>query len=215
MKLKRFNLIMLLALLVTIGGVYAAWVYPVEGSLSDAETYKSLELVAPEINGEIGTLKIDETAHLDLKIDGAEVDGVANTAVLLIRGSFKVIFTPNPNANPADLNGGTGVKLDLVLTENYGGFECEEQGYNVADIILVTVDPIPLNNGDAFTGEIIVYGSQEDALAAGADPNDCIILEEHIRLSEIVLANKHLWDEFNEHIEASKHVKIEIKLHTE
>ena len=110
MKLKRFNLILLLALLVTVGGVYAAWHYN-DQMPAEASFPKGIEMGILEGQSTYGTISAKDSG-LAFTVSN---DGSYNTT-LSVTGNFQVQFTPIISADvPTEVqNNGIYLKVRVV-----------------------------------------------------------------------------------------------------
>ena len=96
--MKKLTILVALLLCVTIGGVYAAWVYPGQslGSLSDVPAPK--EMVDATFEGASGAYSI-EANTLHIAIDGDS----GHKAYLDFTGSLVIKFTADDHIDPTDL----------------------------------------------------------------------------------------------------------------
>ena len=95
--MKKLTLLLALIVCVTVGSVYAAWIYT-GSTVSTADRTLSHGMATATTDGDIGILKVVHN-DIDVKIDQTAVgDYRAN---LVITGSIQVSFTPNDGA-PAD-----------------------------------------------------------------------------------------------------------------
>ena len=112
--IKKITLFVALALVVTIGGVYAAWVYPssTAGIGSADKTYTS-DMFSVETSGvSNGTIHVDSASdNFAIKIDDARNHGGANyLAMPIASGDFSFYFTPEEGAAAEYMDG-----IDLVV----------------------------------------------------------------------------------------------------
>lgn len=92
--MKKISVLIALILCVTIGGVYAAWIYT-GSTVSVAERTVSHGMATATTEGDVGILKVVHN-DADIKIDQTAVGNYL--ANLVITGSITVSFTPNPGA---------------------------------------------------------------------------------------------------------------------
>ena len=115
MKVKSISALLVLALMLTIGGVYAVWTYAGTNDIADAYAETKVTIADVELTGANGTYKIE--SNLVLTIDQLNKDHEA----YLVFGSnndapiyLKVTFTPAENAPQT-------VKENAVPSELYFG----------------------------------------------------------------------------------------------
>ncbi len=111
MKIKLFSMFIALALLVTVGGVYAAWVYGQDASgVSKEFELTSANSIVVQTGGAVGDLTITAS---NPKITVKESD-TPYVPELEATGTFSVRFEPKDNASTAYLDPAK-VKLDVSI----------------------------------------------------------------------------------------------------
>ena len=93
--MKKFAVLMALILCVTIGGVFANWVYT-EGTTASVQDNITFGMSAATTDTARGTFSIEDN-NLTLHIDQASRQDY--TATLKLSGAIKVNFTPNADFN--------------------------------------------------------------------------------------------------------------------
>ena len=86
---------MLLALCITIGGVYATWVYSQSDDVADITGAKAVTMTEATFTGTYGTYSVDTTG-LTMVVDPKE--NTTHTTALKIDGDLVIKFTPNTYA---------------------------------------------------------------------------------------------------------------------
>ena len=106
--MKKITSLIMMAIMVTIGGVYAAWVY--DDGAPDTKTESALSVIvkAPETSGKSGTLNIGSLVQV--AIDDID-DETRHKAVLTCEGSISITFTPSATAGADTLEHGIHIKL--------------------------------------------------------------------------------------------------------
>ena len=94
--MKKLSLIIALALLVTIGSVYANWIYNDHTDVADITGSRAVTMTPATFDGGLGTYSVT-TAGLTMKIDPKE--GTTHTTSLLVDGEIVVTFTPSAYAS--------------------------------------------------------------------------------------------------------------------
>jgi hypothetical protein len=97
--MKKFGLLILLALMISIGGVYATWVYSQSDDVADITNARAITMTEATFEGNYGTFSTDASA-LSLKVDPKE--GTTHTTSLKIEGYIVIKFTPATHA-PEDV----------------------------------------------------------------------------------------------------------------
>ncbi|MBQ7324039.1 MAG: hypothetical protein IJW96_05700, partial [Clostridia bacterium] len=94
---KRLSVLASLALCVTVGGVYATWIYATQ-EVPTAYATMGVTLTGTSQGGQAGTLTIAGT-NVDLTIDDVATDTELHKATLVYdtTGYFTITFTPNDN----------------------------------------------------------------------------------------------------------------------
>lgn len=181
--MKKLTTIIALALVLTIGGVYAAWNY-FQGGATGATAQPRIGMATVSYNGEKGTITADTTALTLLVDDMSTVSGsginTQHKAGLTGVGSIAITFTPKAGADADVVNNGIKMQATLSVTKINA-----ESKYNGKDAI--SVDPakatFELNGGAACKSTTISYEQIIDAL----------VLYEG---EELILDTKAKYDEF-------------------
>jgi len=108
--MKKLSLLIALILCVTVGGVYANWVYSGSTDVLDQTKVKSINLTDVTESGEFGTYTMNADSLL-IKIDQANENYEAK---LVVEGSVTVTFKPGENVSPSIKANG----VDTTLTIN-------------------------------------------------------------------------------------------------
>lgn len=183
--MKRLSLLIFLALAVTVGSVYAAWVYTETTDVMDVTEGKSLNLTAATSEGSYGTYTID-VSGLTLSIDPKE--GTTHTTALYPEGQIVITFTPSTYA-PKE------VKDNGVVSTYW--FTCvNDKQYESQDVVSVHEEEhdivwVKQSNG-SFTCTI-----------AASE------IKDHITLTEFNLDTKgeyDIYDEVLDHVSITIHV---------
>ena len=116
--MKKLSTIIALALIITIGGVYAAWHYS-RGAVS-LEISRSATMASVQSDTSKGSIAIDQTANdgngntLKFLVDDA---GTTDwKAELVPSGSVWVKFTPTANADQAVKDNGIAMKATITVS---------------------------------------------------------------------------------------------------
>ena len=101
MKTKSISLLLVLALCITIGGVYATWIYA-ETPITNVHSHiGSFGLSNAQVNNSKGTISID-ASNAHLYIDQEDSATLDYTALLTATGTITVTFTPSDHFVAAD-----------------------------------------------------------------------------------------------------------------
>lgn len=101
--MKKLSILIALILCVTIGGVYATWVYSQSDDVADITGAKAITMTEATFTGTYGTYHVD-TSELSMVVDPKE--GTTHTTALKISGNLVISFTPNTYAPEDVKNGG-------------------------------------------------------------------------------------------------------------
>lgn len=131
MKLvKRLSLLIAICICVTVGGVYATWIYTQQNDVADQHQHLSVALTESTFDGNYGTYNLDYTG-LALSIDQKEAGD--HTAVLKITGQITVTFTPGMNAPET-------VKENGIATTVQFGTNIDQASWTYEGTKIFTVD---------------------------------------------------------------------------
>ena len=174
--MKKFSLLILLVLCVTIGGVYATWTYTQNTDVADEQVHMTLNLTDVAYAGSYGTYKIDTTG-LTLAIDPKE--GTTHDTALYITGQIVITFSPNSVA-PEDIKeNAVPSTFQFTLTNSnwlYEGEKIIKLAHNEKEVI----DWGQPDEKGVFT---FVITAEE--------------LANHLTLTEFTLDTKAKYDAFN------------------
>lgn len=125
--MRKISLLIALCLIVSVGGVYATWVYSQSDDVADITNARAITMTEATFEGTYGTYTTDSSS-LTLKIDPKQ--GTTHTTALYLTGEVVIKFTPATHA-PAD------VKEGGVLTTYAFGISNSNWTYNGQQIIAV------------------------------------------------------------------------------
>ena len=128
--MKKLSILIALILCVTIGGVYATWVYSQSDDVADITGAKAITMTAATFTGTYGTYHVD-TSNLSMVVDPKE--GTAHTTALKITGDLVIGFTPNTYAPETVKAQGVPSTFAFSLSNN-------NWKYNNTNIITVDVN---------------------------------------------------------------------------
>jgi hypothetical protein len=113
---KKLSMLAAMALCVTVGGVYATWIYATQ-AVPTAYATMSITLTGTSSGGQAGTLTIAGT-NVALKIDDPADGGIHQAALQYdATGFFTITFTPNTNAE-SDVKDGVDLQWYLGLYDS-------------------------------------------------------------------------------------------------
>jgi len=173
--MKKISLIIALALIISIGGVYATWTYTQSSDVMDVRKGTALNLTEATSIGTYGTYSIN-TDTLTMDIDPKA--GTTHTTSLLINGEVVITFTPNTHA-PADVKA-NGV--DSTYTFSLSNADWKYDGQTIVE----------LTHTEAHD---IVWTKETDGTFTYTF--DATALAEHIRLTEFNLDTKAKYDAYD------------------
>ena len=160
--MKKLTLLVALILCVTIGGVYAAWVYT-GNTMGTAGRSVSHGMATATTEGNVGLYKIEHN-DIDIKVDQKATGDY--TAVLVITGSVTVTFTPNLGA-PADVVANALPTVAyLTLTDSATNMYEGKEIYKLNDV------KVDLNWGTPNADGVFTATVTADQVASMIDIND-------------------------------------------
>ena len=123
--MKKLSLLIALCMLISIGGVYAAWVYP-GNTINPVDMTIGHGMEAAETEGSIGTLSINVSTKVYVVPTGNN-PAASNyyDATLKVEGGAIVTFTPHPGARDTDIDTALHKMYAEVYIKN-----AEENKYN-------------------------------------------------------------------------------------
>lgn len=172
--MKKLSLLIALAMLVSIGGVYATWVYSQSDDVADITNARAITMTNATFEGTYGTYNTDASTLL-MKVDPKP--GTTHTTSLHITGEIKIIFTPATHA-PED------VKTRGVPTTFAFGVSNSNWQYNSQNIISVDT-----------TKHDVVWTIQEDGTLAMV--LSAAEITRYLNLTEFVLDTKADYDAYD------------------
>lgn len=176
MRLKRFNLIMLLALLVTIGGVYASWSYS-QGEIATVDIEKKVEMGNVVTSSPKGKITAQDNLVLTIENKGGF------KTELKISGNMVLTFTPSAGA---DDTASDGIVFQISIVQDFGNYSDDN---NIeAKSIFITHAAHALNEGSPSLTYTIT--AQQ--------------LMEHLQMNEFYLPTKDDFDNFSNSLTGHK-----------
>lgn len=179
--MKRFALLITLALAITIGGVYATWVYSQSDDVADISGSSTIALTEATFTGTYGTYHVD-TSSLKMTVDPAT--GTTHDTALYIDGFVTITFTPNTYAPETVKQGGVASTYKLALSNDSWTFD----DGNGAQPIMTLNHP-----DDAHD----ITWSAPDAEGKLSFTIDADTLAGHLSLTTFTLDTKTLYDAYD------------------
>ena len=168
--MKKLSLLIALALIVTIGGVYAAWNYS-QGSAASVEITREINMAQVNTEGSKGTISatpsnvaflVDDAGDYHTKLTGT--------------GEFAITFTPNAGADATTTANGVKMIATIVVKST------NNLKYN---------DVVPIAHKDANTVDLTPTGPSKTAPLTVAQMLGCV------ELCDVRLATKAENDAFH------------------
>ena len=142
--MKKISLFVALALLVTVGGVYAAWIYPADdaavGTANKTFTGNMTQVSTSATSK--GTISVKTSSDtLKLFVD----DGGEYVATPIAQGSVDIIFTPIDGVSEEIANNG----IEMLLTVSITGAQTtvKDDGDHDVKIFTVNTETVDLGKG--------------------------------------------------------------------
>lgn len=161
--LRKISLIMVFAIILTIGSVFAVWNYD-RGAVSREGTYdlKMTDIVSAGEKGRI------DASNNTLKFKVDDLDAVDWKAELVPEGSVDIIFVHNPNADEAVQQNGIKMKATVTLSGDQTAYTAKVSdgagGYSEKSVKILTVkegaNSFVLNGGAATNQTVNITAEQ-------------------------------------------------------
>lgn len=146
--MKRLGAIIAIALVLTIGGVYAAFNYAQGGVVSVENEMISKELAGMTTDTPKGTITIKEDSNFKITVD--DLGGNLHTKGRF-EGKTTIKFTPAPLAD-ADVRA-NGIKLKLTITVTGNEYVDGGTPYKLFNISEEALAGVTLNGGAEINGD--------------------------------------------------------------
>ena len=165
--MKKFSLLITLCILLTIGGVYATWIY--SGNQIDSRT----EPFVSKMGGLDHEGNSGSYSFINNTLDFAVEPDAQDTKVTTIawgNGSMTLVFTPKGDINDAMLAKALTATIDVELASSSAGEFRGETVYTVDDAFSLTLaasDWTSHNDGEYYT-YTIVADTIDEAISIGS-----------------------------------------------
>ena len=179
--MKKLSLLLALLLVITVGGVYATWIYTDKTDVADLAPTVGINLTEATFAGTYGTYEVDTTS-LALKVDPKP--GTTFTTGLLISGDIIIKFKPQTYAPVEVKEEGVPTTFQFSLTNTSWQFD-DGHGEGARDIITL-----------AHPEKHNVTWSAPDQNGTLTYTISATELASHIGLTEFTLDTKVLYDQF-------------------
>ena len=179
--MKKFSILIAILLCVTIGGVYAAWMF---ADSTDAELRTQTVTLGLTTSAEAGvygsytltpSIETDPEGAFGLVVDDID-DGVTHNAVLVGKGYLTVTFTPNASATEAVRTGAVPTYWCLQIGANASIDNWLYDGNKIFDTIdgaWKTIDGVNASNWVASAdGKSFTYTISGETIANMIDMNE-------------------------------------------
>ena len=174
--MKKFSLLILLVLCVTIGGVYATWTYTENTDVADEQIHMQMNLTDVAYAGSYGQYKVDTTG-LFMTIDPKA--GTTHDTALYITGKIVITFTPNSVAPEDVKEKAVPSTFQLTLSNPNWTYEGE------VIVSLAHDEAEEIKWGQPDENGVFYFEISADELS------------EHITLTEFTLDTKAKYDAYN------------------
>lgn len=149
--MKRLGAIIAIALVLTIGGVYATFNYANGGVVSLENQTISKELIGMTIDTPKGKISIKEDSNFKITVD--DFNSNLHTTGKL-EGTTTINFTPAPLA-AADVRA-NGIKLKLTITVTGNEYDDGETTHKLFNISQEALDGVTLNGNAPIRGDYTI-----------------------------------------------------------
>ena len=153
--MRKLSLLIAFALMVTIGGVYAAWNYA-QGATASVEITREINMAQVNTNSNKGSISASPTDVAFIVDDASTLpDGAGAqkyTAKLVGTGSFAITFTPSIGADATVATSGIVMQATIsIKTTTQDGAKYNDGGVQKTPITVKSNNKIQLNGGAATT----------------------------------------------------------------
>ena len=183
--MKKLSLLIVIAMLLSIGGVYATWTYVQNKDVADDSVGKQMNLTSVEYSNGYGVYEIN---HSDVVLTIDPLEGSAHTTGLLVSGNLVVTFTPSTNA-PVEIKTG-GVDSTFAISISSTGDWVYDDGNGEKPIITLNTDHGDGSGAHDVEWELQSNGTFTYTVTAAQ-------IKEHLNLTPFVLDTKADYDAYN------------------
>ena len=192
-NLRKISLIMVLAIVLTIGSVFAVWSYD-RGKVSREGTYE-LKMTDIVSQGEKGRIDASNNT-LKFKID--DLGDIDWKAELLPEGSVDIIFIPAANADESVQQNGIKMMVTITLSGEQTAYNAKVKdgdGYKEESVQILTLaqtNTFVLNSGNATKETVTITAEQIAACLVFCEGKDVYLptYEENVRFDNAMAKYK-------------------------
>ena len=177
--MKKLSVIIALALCITIGSVYATWIYNEHNDVADITGSRAITMTTATYEGGLGSYEVT-TAGLTLKVDPKA--GTTHVTSLQVDGEIVITFKPSQYASDEVKNGAVASTFAFSLSKDINAWQYDGQN------IIAELDTAKHNID--WTGTKQADGSFKYSVPAS-------VVADCIKLSEITLDTKTEYDAYD------------------
>lgn len=177
--MKKLSVIIALALCITIGSVYATWIYNEHNDVADITGSRAITMTTATYEGGLGSYEVT-TAGLTLKVDPKA--GTTHVTSLQVDGEIVITFKPSQYASDEVKNGAVASTFAFSLSKDINDWQYDGQN------IIAELDTTKHNID--WTGTKQADGSFKYSIPAS-------VVADCIKLSEITLDTKTAYDDYD------------------
>ena len=203
MKTKSLSLLLALALCITIGGVYAAWIYAETPITAVHSHIGSFGLANAQVNNSKGTISID-ASNAHLTIDQKDSANLDYTAVLTATGTITVTFTPSDYFASSGEN--------IALQYNLKTDNSNPIGFSVKTSATDTTKTLFTKFDTSTKSDLNLVKQNDGSYVATVNASDLLSL---ITINEFVLNNYDKYTYFSAQIGSFGNIGFEVTEKTE
>lgn len=166
--MKKITALILLAVIMTIGGVFATWTYA-QGSIAQKNVYIKSQIKMGEISNSNakGTIDVDLTSVSVIVDDTDDTDTTGDHhAVLKVSGTITFNFTPAKGADENISTNGIAMRYKVALTDTTVTYP-DVNGEDKNPIVVASNEWVNLNSGVATKS--VTINASELGLSLGGD----------------------------------------------
>ncbi len=174
--MKKLSLLIALAMIVTVGGVYATWNYAETAMQDVTHEFKNLGITDVDTKTVSGSIAVTDTLILKIDDEGNFTPGWDSDVTAANAGNLQMVFTPNPGANDTTFTYTVTIKNNTYTPDGgqaVGIFKVNGDATAKADAVTVLTGTFNYTHGQSEICKAVIT---LDDIKAVLVPNDAITL---------------------------------------
>ena len=174
--MKKLSLLIVLAMIVTVGGVYATWNYAETAMQDVTHEFKNLGITDVDTKTVSGSIAVTDTLILKIDDEGNFTPGWDSDVNSSNAGNLQMVFTPNPGANDTTFTYTVTIKNNTYTPDGgqaVGIFEVNGDASAETDEVTILTGTFNYTNGQSELCKAVITF---DDIKTKLVPNDDITL---------------------------------------